>query len=204
MKKIFLATVLAAASLTVANAKWDGCYIKGGAAFRLNGATNTTTTDAGEIQTHNGNRCYAAALIDLAGGYGAVVGNAIYLGVELQPVNIKFALENPLKQLSGVTTVTYRPFLQGRIGLPMDTVMPYVAAGVGYMKTTPFTSPEVRAPELPSGVSFSVRLGVDIKTSDKWICGGYVQFEHCTVVDENRKYMDENEVVTGLTVGAIF
>jgi opacity protein-like surface antigen len=204
MKKIFLATALAAASLTVANAKWDGFYIKGGAAFRLNGATNMTTTDAGEIQTHNGNRCYAAALIDLAGGYGAVVGNAVYLGVALQPVNIKFALENPLKNWGSIATFTYRPFLQGRIGLPMDTVMPYVAAGVGYMKTTPFTSPEVRAPELPNGMSFSARLGVDIKTSNKWVFGGYVQFEHCTVFDENNVYQDENEVVTGLTLGYVF
>lgn len=199
MKKILLATALAAVSISAVEAKWDGFYSRGSLAVRLNGETNMKGNDLLE-----GNRCYFGILLDVAGGWGATVANnSIYLGVDAQLGNIKIALDNPTRDAGAIWTFTYRPVLHGRIGLPLNNVMPYVAGGVGYMTTTTLGSSK-KLVDLPKGMSISARLGVDVKVDDNWFVGGYFQFEHCTIVDSQQRYLDANEVVTGFSVGYQF
>lgn len=131
-----------------------------------------------------GNRCYIGILLDAAYGWGTTVANnSIYLGVEAQLGNIKIGLDNPMRDVGAVWTFTYRPVLQGRVGLPLNNVMPYVSGGVGYVTTTTLGSSK-KFVNLPNGMSLSARLGVDVKVEENWFVGGYFQFEHCTIVDK--------------------
>lgn len=150
-------------------------------------------------------------LLDLAGGWGTTLSNnAIYLGVDAQLGNIKIGLDNPNRYARSETTFVYRPVLQVRLGVPFNNVLPYIAGGVGYIKTISYGlgSQATNSDELPNGISVSARLGVDIKIEDRWFFSGYFQFEHCPIKNDTtegqKRYLDSNEVVTGLGVGYLF
>jgi opacity protein-like surface antigen len=181
MKKILLATALAAVSLSVTEAKWDGFYLRGGLTVTGNGNTIKV-----EDKTQSGDGFKLDSNIEIAGGWGTTVANnAVYLGVDAQIGNFNVGYESRTitagVDAKSTTTVAWAPSAQVRIGVPLSTALPYVAAGLGYTKLVSKTD----VTDLPEGkMSWSIRVGSDFKVTESFFVGLFGQFTK-TFADKN-------------------
>jgi opacity protein-like surface antigen len=169
MKKLFLATALAAVSLTSVNAKWDGFYARGSFGLNAAGATNKLADKA-----IAGDSLIANAKIEAAAGYGMTVANSVYVGVDAQVANFGIVyVSSDVEGSKSTTAVTWAPNLQARVGLPLQVAMPYIAGGFGYNKQVSVTGVDT----LPEGnLTWSVRLGSEFKVTENMFVGVYGQF----------------------------
>ncbi|MBH1989853.1 MAG: outer membrane beta-barrel protein [Alphaproteobacteria bacterium] len=173
MKKILLATALAAVSISATEANWGGFYARGGLA--ANGAGVTNKKDDKAVA---GDEYKIGAALEIAAGWGMTVANVVYLGVDAQVAN--FGIDYNTSGAEGATTsttkLTWAPSAQVRVGYAGKSVMPYIAGGFGYSKVV--SDSKVVAPAtLPEGnMTWSARLGSDFKVSESFFVGVYGQF----------------------------
>ncbi len=206
---IYLLTiVLLFSSLSDVHANWNGFYLRGALASRVKGQTDMANEKLLEL-----NHASVAVLLDFAAGWGTVINDTVYLGVDAQFGNFKVGLDNPrhprgknFSENRNLWTLAYRPVLQAKIGLPQENFMPYIAAGIGYVATTTYNNitgglSGTASPDLlPNSVTYSVRLGIDVKIDTHWIFGGYLQYEHVNMENSLARYLDYNEALTGVTL----
>jgi opacity protein-like surface antigen len=169
MKKILLATALAAVSISATEANWGGFYARGGLSANGNGVTSKLNDKAvaGDLYT-------LGMALEIAGGWGMTVANSVYLGVDAQVANFGIGyVTSDVDAFKSVTTFSWAPNLQARIGLPLKCAMPYIAGGIGYKKLVSVTDVDT----LPEGkATWSVRLGSDFKVTENFFVGVYGQF----------------------------
>ena len=170
MKKILLATALAAVSISATEANWGGFYARGGLAANGNGVTNKVNDKAVAGDLYD-----IKAALEIAAGWGMTVANAVYLGVDAQVAN--FGLMYTAFGVDGATSTTalaWTPSAQVRVGLPLKAAMPYIAGGLGYSKLVSVTGVTGDLPE--GNLTWSVRVGSDFKVSESFFVGLYGQF----------------------------
>jgi opacity protein-like surface antigen len=169
MKKVLLATALAAVSLTATEANWGGFYLRG--ALAVNGAGVTNKKDGKAV---DGDKFELNKNLEIAGGWGMTVANAVYLGVDAQLGNFGIIYNaSDVEGSKSSTRFTWAPNLQARIGVPLRVALPYVAGGLGYNKIVS----ETDVTTLPEGnLTWAVRVGSDFKVTDNFFVGLYGQF----------------------------
>lgn len=169
MKKILLATALAAVSISATEAKWDGFYARGG----LSGSGVGTTLRQGDKPVA-GEGFSLAVLPEFAVGWGMTAANVVYLGVDAQFGSFGIAYHTSgVEGETSAATFTWAPTLQARVGFAGKSCLPYIASGVGYQKLVSATGVDT----LPDGkMTWSVRVGSDFKVTDNVFVGVYGQF----------------------------
>ena len=169
MKKILLATALAAVSISATEANWGGFYARGG----LSGSGAGTTVKQGD-KAVAGDNFSLAALTEIAAGWGMTVANVVYLGVDAQVGNFGIAYSTSgVEGATSTTGFTWAPNLQARVGYAGKSCLPYIAGGVGYAKVVSATGVDT----LPDGkMTWSVRVGSDFKVTENFFVGVYGQF----------------------------
>lgn len=196
MKKILLATALAAVSLTATEANWGGFYLRGGLSAAGTGVTNKLDgkAQAGDMFNLNGG-------LNVSGGWGMVVANAVYLGVDAQLLNFNVGYATSgVEGAKDHTKFVWNPSVQARIGVPLRVSMPFVAAGLGYGKVISETDKTT----LPDGqMSWSVRVGSDFKVTECFFVGIYGQFERTfsTKDDAAKTEKADSTTTVGFTTG---
>jgi opacity protein-like surface antigen len=169
MKKILLATALAAVSISATEANWGGFYARGGLAANGAGVTNKKDDKAVDGDVYG-----IGAALEIAAGWGMTVANSVYLGVDAQVGNFEIVYEGSgVDGATSTTKLTWTPSLQARVGLPLKAAMPYIGGGLGYSKLVSATGQDT----LPEGnMTWSVRVGSDFKVSESFFVGLYGQF----------------------------
>lgn len=196
MKKILLATALAAVSISATEANWGGFYLRGGLSAAGAGITNKLEGKAvaGDTFALNGG-------LNVSGGWGMVVANAVYLGVDAQLLNFNVGyVTSGIEGTKDRTKLAWNPSVQARVGVPLRVAMPFVAAGLGYDKVVSETDKTT----LPDGqMSWSVRVGSDFKVTECFFVGVYGQFERSfSTKDESLKTEKaESTTTVGFTTG---
>lgn len=168
MKKFLLVTALAALSISATEANWGGFYARGG----LN-AVGSGVTDKLKDTAVKGRDGFAlAASFEIAAGWGMILSDAVYLGVDAQVGNFNMNYTSA-EGSDSKTMFEWSPNLQARVGLPLKSAMPYIAGGVGFQKIVSQTGIDT----LPEGkLSWSARVGSDFKVTDNFFVGVYGQF----------------------------
>lgn len=170
MKKILLATALAAVSISATEANWGGFYARGALAANGVGVTNKENDKAVADDKYN-----IDAALEIAAGWGMTVANVVYLGVDAQvgDLGIGYVDSGAEGATTSTTKVTWAPTVQARVGFAGKSILPYIAGGIGYNKLVSATG----ADTLPEGnMTWSVRLGSDFKVTENFFVGVYGQF----------------------------
>jgi opacity protein-like surface antigen len=221
MKKILLATALAAVSISATEANWGGFYARGGLAGGGEGTTTKWDDKNVRIDGKSG-EFKLNAQIEVAAGWGMIISNAVYLGVDAQLGNFKIthsspdSVEVPVKiEGKSSTDFAWNPNLQVRVGLPLKSAMPYIAGGLGLYKSfkeqdmpkADGTGTEKKTQDMM--YTWSVRLGSDFKVSESFFVGVFGQFAR-TFSQEIGKEQDKpvtralSEATFGFTAGYQF
>lgn len=221
MKKILLATALAAVSISATEANWGGFYARGGLA--ASGTGTTLKWDDKNFTYNNKSGSFdLTANIEVAAGWGMTVSNAVYLGVDAQLGNFKVIYSSPdsvelpeKREAKSETNFVWNPNLQVRVGLPLKSAMPYIAGGLGLVKSFK----EENLPKADgSGTekktqdmmySWSVRLGSDFKVTENFFVGVFGQFaktfsQDLVKVNEKQVTIGTSEATLGFTAGYQF
>ncbi|QOL19914.1 hypothetical protein [Candidatus Bodocaedibacter vickermanii] len=171
MKKILLATALAAVSISATEANWGGFYARGGLA--ANGAGVTSKVNDKAVA---GDEYKIGTALEIAAGWGVTVANVVYLGVDAQVGNfgIDYKTSGAEGATASTTTVTWAPNLQARVGFAGKSILPYIAGGFGYSKEVSKTGVTGDLPE--GNMTGSARIGADFKVSESFFVGAYGQF----------------------------
>jgi opacity protein-like surface antigen len=209
MKKILLATALAAVSISATEANWGGFYARGGLA---GGGEGSTTKQDDKVA---GGHFNLNMLFEVAAGWGMTVGNAVYLGVDAQVGNFGIvhnstdAIEVPVKVDGGSSTdFSVMPSLQFRVGLPLKSAMPYIAGGIGAIKSfkeTPNAKGEKTTKDMK--FSWSARLGSDFKVTENFFVGVYGQFTRTfekELIEGSKTKESNSGISVGFTAGYQF
>jgi opacity protein-like surface antigen len=137
MKKILLATALAAVSISATEANWGGFYARGGLSGGGSGLTlkkDDKAVKADPIRGEAGDGFELASLIEVSAGWGMTVAGSVYLGVDAQVAN--FALHYKSEEgTESATNFAWAPNLQARIGYAGKSFLPYIAGGFGAIKS---------------------------------------------------------------------
>lgn len=166
MKKTLLLTALAVASLSTADAKWDGAYMRGGLEVR----TQSSTNQLNEI-AQPGDLTVVTLDFKLGAGYGQIFANSVYLGIDASVANLSILYNTTI--YGSKTEVAWNPNLQLRVGMPMSLVMPYVAGGLGYNKVV--IKPDEGDTE-EGKMTWSVRAGSAFKVTESFSVDAYFQW----------------------------
>lgn len=153
-------------SSSMASAAWDGAYIRSG--LGTVGYRQIRIKDDHQI---NGDFINVTALIELSGGWGQVIKDSVYLGIDAQLGNLGLFYYG-----EGGTSCYWSPTVQGRVGLPFKSCMPYIAAGIGYVALIKRTV-KGKEPE-EANFSWSCRIGCDVKITEEIYLGIYWQLVH--------------------------
>lgn len=168
MKKILLATALAAVSISATEANWGGFYARGGLAGFGMGVTEKVKDTA--VKDKDG--FTLTSFLEVAAGWGMTVANAVYLGVDAQVGNFAIVYSSKEGETSE-TSFSWAPNLQARVGYAAKSFLPYIGGGVGYQKLVSVTGKDT----LPEGkMTWSVRVGSDFKVTENFFVGVYGQF----------------------------
>ncbi len=198
MKKILLATALAAVSISATEANWGGFYARGGLA-----AFGQGTTDKLNDTAVKGSDSFSlTSFLEIAAGWGMTVANAVYLGVDAQVGNFGIGY-NSVEGSDSSTAFTWAPNLQARVGFAGKSILPYIAGGFGYAKLVSATG----VTTLPEGkATWSVRLGSDFKVTENFFVGVYGQFvKDFNTTDDTAKTAKGNSgTLVGFTAGYQF
>jgi opacity protein-like surface antigen len=203
MKKILLATALAAVSISATEANWGGFYARGGlAGFGFGNAAKVgDKAVAPSAAVIDGDLLVLAFNAELAAGWGMTVANAVYLGVDASLgnfglLNVSYGAENA----KSTTAINWMPSLHARVGVPFKVAMPYIAGGMGYHKVISVT--DVDSAKLPDGkFTFSGKVGCDFKVTESLFVGPYVQYSRELAKEEGEGAAKKSQAFGLFTVG---
>ena len=200
MKKILLATALAAVSISATEANWGGFYARGGLAGF--GAGQTVKKNDTAVKDEDGFNL--TTFLEVAAGWGMTVANAVYLGVDAQVGNFGIFYSSKEGETS-TTSFGWSPNLQARVGYAGKSFLPYIGGGLGYAKLVSSTGVET----LPEGnMTFSIRVGSDFKVTENFFVGVYGQlvkdFNKEEGQGEAKTTKGESRTVFGFTAGYQF